>query len=717
MTQTIRTAIATCLLITGMAYGKQPKKGNMAIIVSGGVSLGAYQAGLLYYATETTKLNSDFDMKIFTGTSAGSVNSFLSVLETCGRPQTPDPEKSLFWETWIPNGLDQLIVAGDMTHDNIFSRRSLQQALENVRSLWEGGLPKTCDVVLGVSATRKFPKRISVTPDFSVMRTSEHFAIHIQGQGPNRLPKVSNFFFGNPNKKQVYVIYPPDPSETLDTIGSLLFASSAFPLAFPPVKIANCLLNQREFKLGCSPDEIEEDLFIDGGLFDNWPIRKAFQLSEAFLENERDSMIFGYLDINATAFPTEDEIVKEDEGSVIDNGVQLFSYVFSQARQSELYNFLIENPRLGQQIISTKSYFPRASEPLEGFFGFLEKDFRRFDFIMGMYDGMRLTRDTKPSPKHRPEDVYKGKAWSRLKCFDGFIQKGQMGDDCVGRSDEIDGNLQALYRVAIKKLYNFCLRMKKNYQTKHRICQRAVRREPLIDGQVPWLPTDVMQIDESDVNYTIRLLVQEGFQFKDLKIEESSDVLDSLKRRFYGALSEYTLTQPDEVADVVDVVRLPLIQSIQYTPVNSFIYGELGTQASAGFSGKLGSSRFPWLRWNLRLVVDGLPWTADKPGAYALAPAVGLAWEPASLTGRLFQLRIGYDLAYRFPSSDESERSKCLDDPKRTYHCYGLMALPHATLSFIERLRLSMGWTHTPSNEPLRSARAYFALGYQQYFP
>jgi hypothetical protein len=53
-----------------------------------------------------------------TGASAGNINSLLSVVEWC-RPGRPEPpERSLFWQVWIPTGLDQLFSDDDREHGN-----------------------------------------------------------------------------------------------------------------------------------------------------------------------------------------------------------------------------------------------------------------------------------------------------------------------------------------------------------------------------------------------------------------------------------------------------------------------------------------------------------------------------------------------------------------------------------------------------------------------
>jgi hypothetical protein len=93
-------------------------------VVSGGVSLGSYQAGFLHYYTQyllthgryvrqffTSENGSSLDLvggfKLATGASAGSINAFLAAVAGCRKP-VADPEKSLFFQAWIPVGMERL---------------------------------------------------------------------------------------------------------------------------------------------------------------------------------------------------------------------------------------------------------------------------------------------------------------------------------------------------------------------------------------------------------------------------------------------------------------------------------------------------------------------------------------------------------------------------------------------------------------------------------
>ena len=107
---------------------------RVALVVSGGVSLGSYQAGFLYYFVEYLKRLDRIDVSagrrpltrpewaktrigvspiiVATGASAGSVNTTLAALEMC-RKLRPiiAPAESLLYRTWHGLAVEKLFPA------------------------------------------------------------------------------------------------------------------------------------------------------------------------------------------------------------------------------------------------------------------------------------------------------------------------------------------------------------------------------------------------------------------------------------------------------------------------------------------------------------------------------------------------------------------------------------------------------------------------------
>src|SRR5512138_1435872 len=144
------TALALSALLTAApdapdARGDPPAA--ISLTVSGGVSLGAYEAGFLAYALGAVREEDTADLKLVTGASAGSLNALLSVLVACGGEAPSSPADSLFWHTWIPIGFEQLSAAPPGAL-GAFSRRWLERQAAQVERAWNGGIDASCDVVV-----------------------------------------------------------------------------------------------------------------------------------------------------------------------------------------------------------------------------------------------------------------------------------------------------------------------------------------------------------------------------------------------------------------------------------------------------------------------------------------------------------------------------------------------------------------------------------------
>src|SRR5262249_32845692 len=80
-----RAGVALAVLWTVQApVHAQKRPEAIALTASGGVSLGAYQAGYLYFATETVRRTPTAPpLRLVTGASAGSINAFLTAVSSC----------------------------------------------------------------------------------------------------------------------------------------------------------------------------------------------------------------------------------------------------------------------------------------------------------------------------------------------------------------------------------------------------------------------------------------------------------------------------------------------------------------------------------------------------------------------------------------------------------------------------------------------------------
>src|SRR5439155_10516986 len=123
------------------------------------------------------------------------------------------------------------------TDDALFVREPLLAAFEQVRAAWTEGLQDGCDVVFAATVTRVKARQVKLQEGLTVPRALETFVVRIQGRGPGRPPRLSNF--ADPSSPMPVPLLPfteddgSDAAATanFDVLRSVILASGAFPLA------------------------------------------------------------------------------------------------------------------------------------------------------------------------------------------------------------------------------------------------------------------------------------------------------------------------------------------------------------------------------------------------------------------------------------------------------------------------------------------------------
>jgi len=97
----------------------------VSVTISGGVSLISYESGVVFYLLNTMRRAPQvWDARVFTGSSAGSINATVAALTRC-RAAERDPTQSLAWRVVQPLGMDALFVADKVEPHAVFTRRCI----------------------------------------------------------------------------------------------------------------------------------------------------------------------------------------------------------------------------------------------------------------------------------------------------------------------------------------------------------------------------------------------------------------------------------------------------------------------------------------------------------------------------------------------------------------------------------------------------------------
>jgi len=369
------------LTLHAQTQEQEREKLNLSMVLSGGVSLGAYQSG---YNWAMIKMLSEIrdegkllepDLRSIAGASAGSINSLLSAMYWCQKDSVPlhnSVDDNLFYETWVNLGIEDLVIKGkDPTNKNsLFTRRGLQEKGDTIiEHLKKPIFREGCEVPLGVSVTKVRP----IVEDISGIKVkNQNFSVPLvfkekNGQGiveNTELPKSTAFY-----------ISIPGIEKDRQKLVNLLFASGAFPGAFQQVKLDYAYKGKKH-----------SHYFIDGGLYDNVPLDLAIAL-------DKNASHFLFMDpSNIRKEIVVDETDTPEElpvGFITTNLIPVFSS-FGIMQSMKLYDAINKNFRedSDKKLILSSRYHPITGKFLGHFGAFLDENFRTYDYYVGVYDAI-----------------------------------------------------------------------------------------------------------------------------------------------------------------------------------------------------------------------------------------------------------------------------------------------------------------------------------------
>lgn len=695
-----------------------------ATVVSGGVSLGSYQAGYLYLAAHARKRAGRAPAKLYTGASAGSANALIAGIEGC-RPLEADPTESLGWKVWIPVGFDQLFVPEETSPVGVFTSREMKKGFDKMADALESGLPRSCDFVLGVTATRLEPLPVDLTDGLSVPRQEEKFAVRIRGQGEGTPASLTNFV--DPYRDVPQPLIPLDgvePREAFERLSLVLFASGSFPLAFSPTPVPHCLTEppgNEDFipamEARCEAPT-RTDLFVDGGIFDNGPLRFAFDLARRGLRTEssgkmvwrdltrsarldrRRSVVarFHYVDPWTRAYPAGDRTEAEAEQGTdtLMYGARLLGRLVASARGKELYNLAERRDELSGKLELSRIHFPAAGDLFFAFFGFFERDLRVFDFYLGMYDAHVANRrdglDTEAQPWGRGSPP---KSWAPFACMLGWFEPGQedLRSSCEG---EDLSNFRKLLQLSMDRLHAHCARLKPEQLRGlpvHARCEAAAA-----GSEPPRLITDAPPLPErmDRANDVLQRLSDLQFAFHDMGLDESESdqIAMRLRRRFVAIANRLDEVQEHGRPHVIGLAGRYASNGLRYESPEWMVPLLLG---SGSLETGLIISPFDHARHLIRLSATAQlrNWSSlflPGPTDAGLAAGLGVELLIPPLTTAIAQPSLGARVGYQWGGFDDMGTDECRATPSLadSRSCSQWLVQPFLALGILDVVRLQL---------------------------
>lgn len=415
---------------------------------SGGISLGAYQAGvdwalLEFYraANRSEPFRNEWGMRpvrfgTAAGASAGNVNAVLWAIEACtamGRWQAP--QQSLFWQMWMNIDVDDLLLENpsDTAELALLDRGFIERLQPRVaRRMDAGKFSPKCEVPVGITLTRVLPHTISL--DRIPVRT-QRFVVPMVARvesapadsgagGGSRSGSPMRMVFRRPRSLSPERLGPlrlpvieADSTIALDSVFQIIKASSAFPFTFQPV-----LLNTVDE----GGKKMAGEMFVDGGVFDNNPVDLALVLhvtatkvpDSVSVDNPGVRLLYvdpdnPRADTGKSCFDGRQGMTgercrarKEASTTVAPGGLRpvlrLLAGAVTSAREYELFA-LSRNRQASpepSQVLTTREYHV-TGERLAAFGAFLNRAYREHDFYVGAYDAIHYVLCEAPADSAR----------------------------------------------------------------------------------------------------------------------------------------------------------------------------------------------------------------------------------------------------------------------------------------------------------------------------
>lgn len=729
--------------------------GTFALVTSGAVSLGTYQAGFLYYSLELRKgpkAHRRTSLKLVTGASAGSANALISALESC-RSTPRAPHESLGWQVWIPVGFEDLWSENLSQPKALLSSTAMQSAFSKVIPVLKAGLPKSCDFVAGFTTTRVTPLKVEVTSGLQVPRQEEKFVVRIQGRGLGKPAKVTNYV--DPYQEAPQPLLPLRGAEDLEgalkdyqTLSQVLFASASFPLAFAPVNIPHCLSkplspkdDARSFRSECT-SPIRNDPFIDGGVFDNNPLNLAFEIVSAGLRTSpsqeavwRDlqkpahldsrpkfrNVSYGYLDPWNRAYPepkpTEDSEA-QDSISYVLNLAQSF---ISTARSRELYTLAEHRDLLDNRVLLSRNHLPQAGDLFYAFFGFFERDLRIFDFYLGMYDAFEFNRASQPHLPNPFNTRLDRDGWQPFFCMLSWFNPRFFSARETCESNDLY-NFQILIQLALDRVYQACAKItpaQARYEGPNYHCEAAAAGKTVPTVVTRPKSRFPLNHDLSTTTGVLDRLAELQFEFKDmgLKKGESQQLRSVLRSRFADIFEDIaSVRENDSIHNILAVSGSIFANSLGYESPRWMIPALIGTDTiETGIITSPIESTQHWLR--LGSVFQIRNWTAflpDEANYVALSLAIGPEFLLPQFTSGLIQPSIGTRIGYAFSSWDNFTGQKCRPsiEERSSQLCSQIFSKTYLALGIVDRIRLQLNLDLFPERQTNSNSQG---LGFNQH--
>jgi len=381
---------------------------DVSMVISGGISLGAYEAGYNWAIVNLLKKLKNSNSKVHpkllsvSGASAGSINALITGIYWCQSDDTVQNsvDNNLFFNTWTDIDINDLIIHGDIPENNttLFTRKPIINKANKI--LKHMSLPiytKGCQIPLGITVTKNNPIEENYN---GVKIKTQSFAIPLTIKEQNGHLSVKNRDINNSIDHYLHILKIPDLDNNVSIIKNIIYASSAFPGAFKQIELNYLYTNKKKVSNG---------YFIDGGIYNNIPLDLSINLApknDNFLfinpntlrdfnpNNCKNREIKKFLNCKNRCIAPRLIDKKRNKNSVhsgfLSSTLLPLLHSVEIFRSLNLYHTIDKyfRPHKDKHLIVSSRYHPITGNFMFSFGAFLDKSFREYDYYVGVYDAI-----------------------------------------------------------------------------------------------------------------------------------------------------------------------------------------------------------------------------------------------------------------------------------------------------------------------------------------
>lgn len=375
---------------------------KLAVVISGAVSLGSFEAGVIYEVleaiarhNESLSENSENDenrieIDVITGASAGGMTACIlaqNLLYDDGSLR--EPYKNSLYKAWVEKVdiVPLLKVAKEDQHISLLNKGVVERiAAELLQDKEEPERTKhpaaSSEIQIGVAMSNlngfNYQVKTSGNKTFAYTRFKDQFVCSVR--------REENGDAVLKEKKLEDDTWEDFTDIKWSDLREAGISSGAFPLAFPMksiFRVGSGKFSNRDSKNknDDNPDSVHKGnyLYTDGGVFENEPVGMARALVDQAQEKE-DNVTRYYLLVKPGERKASEDPFLNQEQNLLTTAIALFGAIFQQAQFQDWIMEKIDSPEL---LTITSNDSELIGDVFSAFSGFLEEKFRAYDYNIG----------------------------------------------------------------------------------------------------------------------------------------------------------------------------------------------------------------------------------------------------------------------------------------------------------------------------------------------